>query len=360
MNRFERQHILSGFGVKGQDQLRNARVLVVGAGGLGCPALLYLAAAGIGTLGIIDGDKVSLSNLNRQVLFGIGDVDKPKAETAGHFLKNQYPDITIDIYGTFLTVENCLEILGKYDLIVDGSDNFPTRYLVSDACALLQKPVVMGAIYKNEGQVAVFDPRVVPGISYRDIYPDPPQINEIPNCNETGVLGVLPGIIGTLQAAEAIKYLTGFGTSLVNKMLFYNLINHQVFEMEITPNPHKKGPKNIQELMQTAYTWICGTIESLDWKAALPKINSAAATLLDVREEHELPKLDSIPYTSLPYSKLKESWKGLLAHEEILVFCQSGIRSIKAANELQQLLPGKRIYSITGGILDSDSPINKN
>ncbi len=360
MNRFERQHILSGFGVQKQAQLRKARVLVIGAGGLGCPALLYLAAAGVGTLGIVDGDKVSLSNLNRQILFGFGDVDKPKAETAGNYLKAQYPDININIHPEFLTVQNCFEILVNYDLILDGSDNFPTRYLVSDASALLQKPVVMGAIYQNEGQVAVFDPSVAPGISYRDLYPDPPHLNEIPNCNETGVLGVLPGIIGTLQATEAIKHLTGFGQSLLNKMLFYNLLNHQVFEMAITSNPEAllKKPKNFQELMQTDYTWICGTVENVNWDEAISKVKTDMAILLDVREEHELPKLENLPYISIPYSQLEHVWKSLLTHDEVMIFCQSGIRSIKAATELQQKMPGKRIYSITGGILDADSPIN--
>ncbi|HET7361891.1 MAG TPA: HesA/MoeB/ThiF family protein, partial [Salinimicrobium sp.] len=203
MSRFERQKILPEFGSEGQQKLSTAKVLVIGAGGLGCPALLYLAAAGVGTIGIADGDSISESNLNRQTLFGHNDIGKAKAETAAGILQEKYPDINFQVIPHFLTSENALEVLENYDLVLDGSDNFGTRYMINDACVLLGIPLIMGAIYQYEGQLSVFNYGENP-VSYRDIYPVPPKANEIPNCSETGVLGVLPGIIGNLQAAETI------------------------------------------------------------------------------------------------------------------------------------------------------------
>jgi sulfur-carrier protein adenylyltransferase/sulfurtransferase len=361
MNRFERQELLKGFGKTSQQKLRNSRILVIGAGGLGCPALLYLAAAGIGSIGIIDGDIVSLSNLNRQVLYGTGDVGKPKAETAGRFITERYPDVEVNVYSQFISTENALTIIRQYDLVLDGSDNFPTRYLVNDACWLLQKPLILGAIYQNEGQVAVFDPGT--GIQYRDLYPIPPSANEVPNCNTTGVLGVLPGIIGTIQAAEAIKFITGFGNCLINKLLIYNLINHQQYELEVTSHPDAKkyGPQSIDVFMKTDYALSCGAVFEIAWEEAIELLNNEPSTLLlDLREENELPRLSGIPHQILPLPLLKERWPELLHQTTLILFCQSGVRSLKAASTLQQLLPGKNIYSIKGGIMQRDSPIYSN
>jgi len=220
MSRFERQTILPGFGQEGQQKLSMAKILVIGAGGLGCPALLYLAAAGVGTIGIADGDKVSLSNLNRQILYGEDHIGQSKAEVAGELIRSKYSDIQINIIPHFLTSENALDIIKKYDLVLDGSDNFGTRYLINDACYLLKKPLVFGAIYQHEGQVAVLNisRNGQEPLTYRDLFPNPPSAAEVPNCAETGVLGVLPGIIGTMQATEAIKYLSGFGKPLIHKV----------------------------------------------------------------------------------------------------------------------------------------------
>jgi molybdopterin/thiamine biosynthesis adenylyltransferase/rhodanese-related sulfurtransferase len=362
MNRFERQHILPGFGKAAQEKLLQAKVLVIGAGGLGCPALLYLAAAGVGTIGIMDGDLVSMSNLNRQVLFGEGDLGLNKAETAAHFLKSKYSDIKIKCIPEFISTDNIRAILSQFDLVIDGSDNFPTRYLVNDACVLMGKPLVFGAVYQNEGQVAILNGNGENSINYRDIFPDPPTAYEIPNCNETGVLGVLPGIIGTLQAAEAIKYLTGYGETLVDKMLFYNLLNLQSYTLELSKNPDsKKGiPFSMEALEDTDYAVVCGNGDSVDWQEAFDLLNkSKNGTMIDVREAEELPKLKGYTYQSVPLDLLNEKYQKWINSELILLFCQSGIRSLKAVKILEKHFPGKKIHSISGGIEAPDSPIYK-
>ena len=226
MDRFERQVILPGFGQEGQAKLKQASVLVIGAGGLGCPVLLYLAAAGVGRIAVVDGDVISQSNLNRQVLYGENDLGKNKAETAIRYFQEKYSDIQWTAIPEFITVDNAQAFIFHYDLVIDGSDNFPTRYLVNDACVLLKKPLVYGSIYQHEGQVSVFNVGSHP-CNYRDVFPSPPAPQEIPNCAETGVLGVLPGIIGNLMALEAIKVLSGLGKPLSNKLLLFNSLDTQ-------------------------------------------------------------------------------------------------------------------------------------
>src|SRR5690606_19253182 len=216
-NRYSRHIILSEIGQAGQDKLLSAKVLVIGAGGLGCPVLQYLAAAGIGTLGIIDFDVVEISNLQRQVLFGTSSLGKNKAEAAKKHLEDLNPEISIMAYAEKLTYQNALELFKNYDIIVDGSDNFETRYLVNDACIITNKPLVFGAIYKFEGQVSVFNYQNGP--SYRCLFPNPPQKDTVPNCSEIGVLGVLPGIIGSMQANEVLKIILGIGSTLSGKLL---------------------------------------------------------------------------------------------------------------------------------------------
>jgi molybdopterin/thiamine biosynthesis adenylyltransferase/rhodanese-related sulfurtransferase len=363
MDRFSRQHVLPGFGKEAQEKLRKSSILVIGAGGLGCPALLYLAAAGVGTLGIMDGDMVSLSNLNRQVLFGESDIGMNKAETASHFLKSKYSDIRIDCIPEFITTENAESIISKYDLILDGSDNFPTRYLVNDACVLLGKPLVFGAIYQNQGQVSILNAKDQNNINYRDIFPDPPTAYEIPNCNETGVLGVLPGIIGSMQAAEAIKFLTGYGNTLIDKILFYNLLDHQSYEVVLSKNPeaHLTIPKTIEEFKEVDYAIVCGNGDSVTWVDALGYLKKFPdGKLIDVREKDEVPKLKNIKYLSFPVSGIEEITTEFNHFDPILLFCQSGIRSLKAVKILEKAFPGKKIHSISGGIEALDSPINKN
>ncbi|UJP63594.1 HesA/MoeB/ThiF family protein [Mongoliitalea daihaiensis] len=353
MDRFERQYILPGFGPASQQKLRDASVLVVGAGGLGCPALLYLSAAGIGKIGIVDGDVVSYSNLNRQVLFGQKHKGLNKAETAARVIQEKYDDITLEAYAFFLNKENILKLISTYDLIVDGSDNFPTRYLVNDTCLIAGKPLVFGAIYQNEGQVAIFNAHGTSSINYRDLYPTPPSAFEVPNCNETGVLGVLPGVIGTMMATEAIKFLSGFGETLEDKMLFYNLSNHASYQIQLSKNPDSENlrPKSSHELLQMNYENFCGLDIQTDWESVIEITKrDHPSILVDVREYGEQPEFDELNYVQIPLDELERTSHPLEPYQQIFLFCQSGIRSLKAVNMLKKHYPDKIIQSIRGGI----------
>lgn len=360
MSRFARQTILQGFGPEAQEKLQNAKVLVIGAGGLGCPSLLYLAAAGIGHLGIIDGDTVAESNLNRQVIFGEGEIGINKAQAAAFYLKSKYSDIRIQYFPEFLTAGNAATFISQYDLVVDGSDNFSTRYLVNDVCVLLGKPLVFAAIYQNEGQVAIFN-AFEGAVNYRDLYPEAPQENEIPNCSETGVLGVLPGIIGTMQAAETIKFLTGYGHNLVNKILYYNLLSHQTYQIELSKNEKSSLliPKDLEELSSRNYTNFCDSAEGISWKDALCGLEiNPKNILIDVREPYETPQLSGYGYLNIPFSRAYAISPEIEKAETLYLFCQTGIRSQKMAKEMKKKFSEKNIYSIFGGIESPDSPLN--
>jgi molybdopterin/thiamine biosynthesis adenylyltransferase/rhodanese-related sulfurtransferase len=350
MSRFERQIILPGFGAEAQRRLQDAKVLLIGAGGLGCPILLYLAAAGVGKIGVVDGDTVALSNLNRQVLFGERDLGKNKAESVVRHFNDKYQDIRWEIHPYFINVENAQELITDYDLVIDGSDNFPTRYMVNDACVLLGKPLVFGAIYQHEGQVSVFN-LGENSCNYRDLYPKMPAATEVPNCSETGVLGVLPGIIGNLMALEAIKVLSGFGQPLQNRVLFFNSLSSQTYEVEITPNPDSRlaMPGSITSFEIMDYELACDGIKQLTWSEAMGKMGMDVA-FVDVRQPEEMPPLECTGLLKIPLSELPSRLTLLEDAEEILFFCQSGVRSQKAAQQFQKEFPEKRIYSIKGGI----------
>jgi sulfur-carrier protein adenylyltransferase/sulfurtransferase len=348
MNRFERQYILNGFGIDGQKKLRNASVLMVGAGGLGCPVLLYLAAVGVGRIGVIDGDVVNVTNLNRQVLFGEKDLGKNKAEQTVRYFKDKYADITWEIFPEFLTVQNAQELIADYDLVIDGTDNFPTRYLINDACLLHEKPFVFGAIYQHEGQVSVFN-LGENACNYRDVHPEMPGPNEIPNCAETGVLGVLPGIIGNLMALEAIKVISGYGEPLKNRMLYFNSLSSQTYEVELSPKGSNLAPESWELLESIDYQLACGTVKEMTWKDAMGKMNQNVA-FVDVRELDELPPLVCTGLMKIPMSVLDSELDKLEDADQILIFCQSGMRSQKAAQILTETYPDKAIFSIKGGI----------
>lgn len=351
MSRFERQVILNGFGIEGQAKLRKSSVLVIGAGGLGCPVLLYLAAAGVGKIGVVDGDSVSVSNLNRQVLYGAKDLGKNKAEAAHRYFQDKYSDLNWEIFPEFITVENAQELISGYDLIIDGSDNFPTRYLVNDACVLLGKPLVFGAIYQHEGQVSVFN-LGDNACNYRDLYPQMPTASEVPNCAETGVLGVLPGVIGNLMALEAIKVLSGYGQVLKDRVLFFNSRSSQTYEVEIERNTHsqKAVPGTWQAFESMDYELACeGGIKQLTWNEAM-KLMGHDVAFVDVREPGEMPPLDCTGLMKIPFSTLADQLGKLEDAEEVLFFCQSGVRSQKAAQQLQNVFPDKKVFSIRGGI----------
>lgn len=365
MNRFERQINLRGFGEEGQKKLKAASVLVVGAGGLGCPALLYLSAAGIGRIGIVDGDTISVSNLNRQILFNESDEGKMKADMAGERIREKYNDIRVEIFSVYLRNENTFSILSEYDIVLDCTDNFSVRYMLNDACILLNKPFVYAAIYAYEGQVSLFNAENKDKVkyNYRDLFPVPSDPFQVPNCAETGVLGVLPGIIGTMQAAEAIKYLVGIGTTLSGSVLYYNVAEQQTYKMDIASNPlvQYNAPETEDGFLKFDYSFSCPSVSVIDWEEAdmIFEYSPEETLFVDVREYGELPEVKYISCVQLPLSVLPRKHLALVRAKTILLFCQHGARSEKAALLLSGIYPGKSFYSIRGGIMASSSHKNR-
>jgi molybdopterin/thiamine biosynthesis adenylyltransferase/rhodanese-related sulfurtransferase len=355
--RYARHYSLKDFGREGQQKLLEAKVLVIGAGGLGCPALQYLTASGIGTIGIVDHDLIALSNLQRQVLYATKDIGKSKAKVACEKLKRLNPEIQIDVYDLEINAKNALEIISTYDIVVDCTDNFASRYLINDACVLLEKPLVFGAIFQYEGQVAVFNVEENGrSINYRNLFPKPPPPDEVQDCNEAGVLGALPGIIGIMQASEVIKVLTGIGEVLVGKLLIFNLLNYEIFVLEITNEEAISTliPKDKIEFETTDYNWRCGfsnrKIEELSPSDFLSKIGGSDTVVIDVREKHELPIAD-FPNLNIPLSELDENLSEL-RESNIVLFCQSGKRSLKASEILlEKFGDSKKIGHLKGGII---------
>jgi adenylyltransferase/sulfurtransferase len=356
--RYARHYSLKGFGTAAQKKLSDARVLVIGAGGLGCPALQYMAAAGVGCIGIADHDTVSLSNLQRQVLFTTDDIGKPKAEVAGKRLKALNPEITIITISEAITTANALKIIGNYDVVADCTDNFAARYLINDACVLLDTPLVFGAISQYEGQVSVFNISNQNGdkINYRHLFATPPNPFEVQDCNEAGVLGVLPGIIGTLQATEVIKIITGIGEVLAGKLLTFNLLNYRTYVFEIAVHDLQTGvlPTDETAFKATDYEWLCGTkamgINELGAGAFLSVFNDTDTIIIDVREDGELPTVD-FDCVSMPLSVLTDGLPEI-KENNIVLFCQGGKRSLAAGQLFLEHYKGqKNISHLSGGIL---------
>lgn len=357
MERYQRQIILSQFGPEGQAKLADAKVLVVGAGGLGCPVLMYLAAAGVGHLGIVDQDVVSLSNLQRQVLYKTEDVGLPKVERAKQYLLEMNPDVKVTSYFTYLTTENALEIICEYDIIVDATDNFPSRYLLNDACVILSKVLVYGAVSNFEGQVAVFNADLGDdkrSSNYRDIFPNPPMENEIGNCAEIGVLGVLPGTIGCIQASEVIKLITGIGKPLVNQLQTFNLLTNQwqTFTIQASAETRLLIPRDTISFKNKDYSLACGPLQKMEIDAAdfQAYFDKEDVVFVDVREAFEKPEIDFFPHKKYPLSNWE---KEVPSFQEvtIILFCQSGKRSLEATMILSQIYKDKEIYSLKNGIL---------
>ena len=358
--RYQRQTILKNFGEAGQLKLSQAKILVVGAGGLGCPALLYLAAAGVGTIGVMDDDVVELGNLHRQPLFTTGDIGKSKAIAAAAYLEKLNPDISIIPYTKRLLSANSPEIAGEYDIIIDATDNFASRYMINDLCVLLNKPLIFGAVSQYEGQLAVFnapqnDKDLV--IHFRDLFPVPPDPGEVLSCAEAGVLGVLPGIIGTMQAAEAIKLITGIGQPLINKLYTFNVLNNQSLELELQKRKDSDEliPANIETFRQTDYDWLCGRINNpfeISIDQFVTMLDDDNIEIIDVREPDEMPQVSAFSYKKIPLSKLEDCINGY-EKEIIIFFCQSGLRSLRAAQWLQARNGNRnKIFSLQGGILN--------
>ncbi|WP_276347280.1 HesA/MoeB/ThiF family protein [Daejeonella sp. JGW-45] len=357
--RYQRQTALKELGDQGQEKLQDAKVLVIGAGGLGSPALQYLAGAGIGTLGIVDHDLVSLSNLHRQTLYSADDTGLSKALRAQEILAALNPEIDIISYNEMLNSSNALNIISGFGIILDGTDNFASRYLINDACVLLNKPLVYGAISRFEGQIAVFNQLTndtpVPA-NYRDLFPDPPGEGEILNCEEAGVLGTLPGIIGTMMANEAIKLITGIGKPLINTLMTYNSLNNLMYEMEIQAAEHTRSliPADQTEFRNTDYEWLCSSRSELEVdRVSFDRlINDKSATFIDVREPDEMPFITEFDHIKIPLGEILEN-AAVVDTETIVLFCQSGIRSLTAAGALTEKYGNsKKVYSLRGGILN--------
>jgi len=359
--RYSRHLIMPEVGMAGQLKLKQAKVLCIGAGGLGSPLGLYLAAAGVGKLGLVDFDVVDFTNLQRQVLHGTSDVGRPKLESARDTLLEINPHIELETFATRLTSENALEIVREYDIVADGTDNFPTRYLVNDACVLLGKPNVYASIFRFEGQASVF--YAERGPCYRCLYPEPPPPGLVPSCAEGGVLGVLPGIMGSIQAMETIKLILGSGDVLVGRLLLFDALSMKFRELNLRKNPDCPicgAHRTINRLVD--YEQFCGVRGEEPRQVAfgIPEITPTELkrkmearepfTLLDVREPHEY-QICRIPGSRLiPLGEVPRRMSELDSADEIVVHCKSGMRSAKAA-ELLMKAGFRKIHNLKGGIL---------
>lgn len=365
LNRYSRHAALPGFGLENQMKLKTSSILVVGAGGLGCPAMLYLTAAGVGTLGIVDDDVVSLSNLQRQVLYSTTQVGMHKVSAAVDHLSNLNPEVKLIPYMVKLTSENALSILSDYDLIIDGSDNFPTRYLINDACVILNKPFIYGSILKYEGQISVFNFKKHDGsysANYRDLFPNPPDPDSVPNCEEAGVLGVLPGIIGTLQATEAIKIITGFNTPLYDRLMIFDV---ETLEQSTVKIRNQNSRNSISTLID--YDLFCGKIQDKSKSLQIGQTESSMKEitveelkelkdsgsdfqLIDVREPHEYD-ICNLEGELIPMSQIPQNLDKISKDKMVILHCRSGKRSGDVISWLEKNHNLTNLYNLQGGVL---------
>jgi molybdopterin/thiamine biosynthesis adenylyltransferase/rhodanese-related sulfurtransferase len=358
--RYSRHLIMPEVGMEGQLKIKQAKVLCIGTGGLGAPLGLYLAAAGVGRIGLVDFDVVDTTNLQRQVLFGTSDVGRPKTEAAAERLRNLNPDIQIDTFETQLTSANALELFKDYDIIVDGTDNFPTRYLVNDACVITGKPNVYGSIFRFEGQITVFG--YPGGPCYRCLYPEPPPPGLVPSCAEGGVLGVLPGIVGTIQAAETLKLIIGKGEPLIGRLLLFDALAMKFRELKLRKNPECPVCGEHPTLTKLIdYAEFCGVRgeEGPSKVTNVPEITPKELKtrldrgddiyILDVREPHEY-QICNINGHLIPLGELSKRVHELDSSREIVAHCKSGKRSAEAVEFLRGA-GFRKISSLKGGIL---------
>ena len=368
--RYSRHLSLPEVGIDGQKKIKSAKILVIGAGGLGSPVSLYLAAAGVGTIGMVDFDVVDESNLQRQVLFGMDQIGKSKLESAKDRLKNLNPHTNYILHETALSSENALDIIKDYDMVVDGTDNFPTRYLVNDACVILGKPNVYGSIYRFDGQVSVFNHDNGP--CYRCLYPSPPPPNLVPSCAEGGVLGVLPGIIGTMQANEALKLILGIGDLMVNRFLLFDALTFEFNELKITKNNDcvvcGENP-SVTKLID--YKQFCG-IELVNEKVAFTELdatelqkkleNGSSPIIIDVREDFELEISKIEGSLHIPMNQIPNRINELNPENDYVIMCRTGVRSSQICEFLSNQ-NFRSIANLSGGInewakkIDSSLPV---
>ena len=329
--RYDRQITLDDIGVSGQENLRNASILIIGMGGLGCPAATYLAGAGIGRLGLLDHDSVSVTNLHRQTLFAEGDIDRKKVEVAAEKLRALNSEVCLEIYDERLNTSNVRKLISNYDLIIDGTDNFETKYLINDACLLEDKTWIYASVYKHEGQCSVFNYKGGP--SYRCLFPKIARENI--SCEITGTLGMLPGIFGMYQAMEAVKIILGIGTVLSGKLKIQNLMFQQDQHIEI-----KKRPEQIAMILEKG-------IQSMVTNCTLKDTDQF---YLDVRELHEEPLIESKNVLRIPLQQLEKRVEEIPKNKEIQVFCQSGIRSLRAKELLENKFHFGNLKNVAGGV----------
>ena len=357
LRRYSRHLIMSEVGLAGQEKLKAASVLVIGTGGLGSPVALYLAAAGIGRLGLVDFDIVDESNLQRQIIHGTGDVDRPKLHSARDSIQDLNPIVEVVLHETAIDSSNALEIMAGYDVIIDGTDNFPTRYLTNDACVILGKPNVYGSIFRFDGQASVFYANEGP--CYRCLYPEPPPPGLVPSCAEGGVLGVLPGVVGAIQATEAIKLILVQGEPLIGRLLLYDALEMSFDEVQLTKNsdcPVCGDQPTVTELID--YVQFCGLdpAEALEpsWEITPIELkeqleNSSRPVLLDVREPHEWAIAHLEGALLIPQDELPARMHELDSADEIVLYCRSGTRSARALNLLHEA-GFRRLKNLRGGI----------
>lgn len=358
LERYSRHLIIPEFNIEGQRRLKNAKVLVIGSGGLGSPLLLYLTAAGVGTIGIVDFDVVDETNLQRQVIFSVDDVGKPKSASAIKRLQGLNPHVNFIEHNTRLTSENALEILSQYDVVADGTDNFPTRYLVNDASVILGKPNVYASIFRFEGQVSVFnytDKEGKTGPNYRDLFPAPPPPGLVPSCAEGGVIGVLPGIVGSLQANEVIKVITGIGNPLNGRLFLFDALTFETRTLKVHKDPEQQQIVNLID-----YEVFCGlggqeeeavkvkeiTVQDLE---AL-KDRGEDFQLIDVREPYEY-EIANLSGTLIPLAGIQDHVDQISSDKKVVIHCRSGVRSAQAIQTLEKAFGFNNLYNLKGGIL---------
>ena len=363
--RYSRHMIMPEVGAEGQRRLNAARVLCIGVGGLGSPAAIYLAAAGIGKLGLVDFDDVDLSNLQRQILHGTKDVGRKKLDSARDRLRDANPNIDIEAHECRFTSKNALEIVSDYDVVVDGSDNFPTRYLSNDVCVFAKKPNVYGSVFRFEGQTTVFAPHLG-GPCYRCLFPEPPPPGSVPNCAQAGVLGVLPGIIGTIQANEAIKLILGVGEPLVGRLLYFDALKMKFREFNLRRDPQCPVCGDSATIIEPIdYEQFCGVatnVPTVSVRELKEKLDARQPVqLVDVREpfEHEIANIDSARL--IPLGELSDRLNELDRDRLTIVHCHSGMRSAQAVRLLREA-GFENVFNLEGGIakwsdeIDPDVP----
>ncbi len=365
LERYSRHLIIPEFNLQGQQKLKAARVLVVGCGGLGAPLLSYLAAAGVGTIGLLDYDVVDESNLQRQVLFSVNDVGRPKVEAAAERLHAQNPHIQLQTYQTKLTSANAIDIIRDYDIVADGTDNFPTRYLVNDACVLLGKVNIYASVYRFEGQLSVFNYVDSEGKrypNYRDLFPAPPPPGQVPSCAEGGVLGVLPGIMGSLQANEVIKVITGLGEPLAGRLFIFDTLSFESRTLKI--HPHPENPltgKNPTQTQLIDYEQFCGLpSQEVSLSSKVKEIdvqqfrqmreNKEDYQLIDVREPYEYD-IAHLGGELMPGKDIDQYVEKIHRDKKVVVHCRSGVRSSRVIEKLEKQYGFSNLYNLKGGLL---------